>query len=196
MPVEVRCEGAGARRHVQRLCAEGAALLRASGLQECELSILIVDDRRVRRLNRDFRGKDRATDVLSFPQFEWGVGRGGTAAIIAAVPPRPAAPHRGRPARAGRAGVAARSAPPLPLGDIVISLATARRQAAASGLQTAARLRALLIHGFLHLLGYDHERSAAEAGRMFARERELGGMLKDGSRRRGRSARRRRRVAR
>lgn len=147
MPVEVRCESAGARRYVERLRSEALALLRTSALESCELSLMIVDDRRIRVLNREFRGKDRATDVLAFPQFDG----------------RATAP----------AGAAARQAPPLPLGDVVISLDTARRQAAASGIKPPERLRALLIHGFLHLLGYDHERSAAAARHMFAREREL-----------------------
>ncbi len=169
MPVEVLCESAGARRYVEAVRKDAAALLRASGVDNCELSILIVDDSRMRVLNRDFRNRDRATDVLSFPQFD-------------GIP--------------GRAGAAARNAPPLPLGDVVISLETARRQAAAGGLQTAGRLRALLVHGFLHLLGYDHERSLADARRMFARERALGALLEDSARRRRAPGARRRRVSR
>ncbi len=64
------------------------------------------------------------------------------------------------------------------LGDVVISLDTARRQARRIGVAPAARLRTLLVHGLLHLLGYDHERSPAEARRMFARERELAAALR------------------
>ena len=64
------------------------------------------------------------------------------------------------------------------LGDVVISLDTARRQARRLGVAPAARLRTLLVHGLLHLLGYDHERSPAEARRMFARERELAAALR------------------
>src|SRR5207237_5655339 len=89
----------------------------------------------------------------AFPQFEDAAGQASRAA--------------------GQAGVAARGAPPLPLGDVVISLNTARRQAAASGIKPPDRLRVLLIHGFLHLLGYDHARSATAARRMSIREREL-----------------------
>lgn len=59
------------------------------------------------------------------------------------------------------------------LGDVVISLDTAARQAAARGHALADEVRALLAHGILHLLGYDHERSPAEARRMFARQRAL-----------------------
>jgi len=165
VPVEVRCESAGARRYVERLRSEALALLRASALEACELSLMIVDDPGIRVLNREFRGKDRATDVLAFPQFHGQVGRVRTA--LSAV-------HTRTTRRAtARSGAAAPDAPPLPIGDVVISLDTARRQAAAGGIKPSERLRILLIHGFLHLLGYDHERSAIAARRMFAREREL-----------------------
>lgn len=59
------------------------------------------------------------------------------------------------------------------LGDVVISLDTAARQAAARGAPPADEVRVLLAHGILHLLGYDHERSPAEARRMFAKQRAL-----------------------
>ncbi len=61
----------------------------------------------------------------------------------------------------------------LPLGDVVISIDTALAQSRQYGVTPESRLRMLLIHGFLHLLGYDHERSPAGARKMFAREREL-----------------------
>ena len=61
----------------------------------------------------------------------------------------------------------------MPLGDVVISIETALAQSREYGVEPAQRLRTLLIHGFLHLLGYDHARSPAEARKMFAREREL-----------------------
>jgi rRNA maturation RNase YbeY len=114
---------------------------------------MIVGDGEIRRLNREFRGKDRATDVLSFPQLE------------------PA-----RKLQRSRKGSTA-DAPPLALGDIVISIDTARRQAHELGQRVAARIRTLLIHGMLHLLGYDHERSLAEARQMFAREHELAALM-------------------
>lgn len=59
------------------------------------------------------------------------------------------------------------------LGDVVISVPTAERQAAERGHSLEHELRELLVHGILHLLGYDHERSAAEARRMFKRQREV-----------------------
>ncbi|MGH7789062.1 MAG: rRNA maturation RNase YbeY [Candidatus Binatia bacterium] len=62
---------------------------------------------------------------------------------------------------------------PEVLGDVVISLDTAARQAAARGVPVADEVRLLLTHGLLHLLGYDHERSPAEARRMFGKQRAL-----------------------
>ena len=59
------------------------------------------------------------------------------------------------------------------LGDVVISLDTAARQAKERGVGVHDEVRVLLVHGILHLLDYDHERSAAEARRMFARQRRL-----------------------
>lgn len=63
------------------------------------------------------------------------------------------------------------------LGDVVISLDTAARQARRRRAPLACELRALLVHGVLHLLGYDHERSPAEARRMRAAERRLAAAL-------------------
>ena len=114
---------------------------------------MLVSDSAIRRLNRDFRAKDQPTDVLSFPQLE----------EHGEVPPS--------------ANSVATNAPPLTLGDVVISIDTARRQACELDQSVADRIRTLLIHGLLHLLGYDHERSKAEARRMFAREHELAAML-------------------
>ena len=98
-----------------------------------------MGDKAMRSLNRKYRGKDRTTDVLSFPRRE---GRFSTIQ-----------PHV--------------------LGDIVISLPTAARQAKAAGDPCAVEIDRLLVHGYLHLLGYDHEKSRAEAGRMELRERRL-----------------------
>jgi probable rRNA maturation factor len=126
---------------------DSARLIVAEGLAGGELSIVLTGDGAIRELNREFRGIDRATDVLSFPQFE------------------------------DLRDAAANAAAHMPIGDIVISIDTAVRQAERLGVEPADRIRTLLIHGFLHLLGYDHERSSAEARRMFARERELAALL-------------------
>jgi len=131
-------------RHVGRI---GRRLLAALRLPDAELSVLLVSDAVIHRLNRDWRGKDRPTDVLSFSQLE---GEG--------------APPGGL------------------LGDVVISVDTARRQAGARGVSLASESERLLIHGLLHLLGYDHEGSPAEARRMQRRERLLARRLAAASR--------------
>ena len=160
MTVEVRWEVARGRTVVRGLEADAEALLRLCGLQDAELSLMIVGDGAMRSLNRRYRGKDKPTDVLSFSQLEAGA---------------PAARRRVR--RASKRAGAAKAAPARLLGDVVISLDTARRQARAINVSVAERMRTLLIHGLLHLLGYDHELSAAAAKVMFARERELAAAL-------------------
>ena len=145
MAVEFRCATARGRRYAERLRTDARDLMVAAELPDCELSLSLVSDRAIRALNRTYRGIDSATDVLSFSQIE----HAGAA---------PADPH------------IVTNDPALPLGDVVISIDTALAQARELGTQPAARIRRLLIHGFLHLLGYDHERSPAEARKMFARE--------------------------
>ncbi len=140
--------------------------MRLLGLESADLSIMIVGDRAIRTLNRDYRKTDRATDVLSFAQLEDRDADGPADSGGTGFQGVNGAPHAGT---AGRPG--------LILGDVVISVETALRQARARRVAPAARLRALLIHGLLHLLGYDHERSPAEARLMFARERELAARL-------------------
>lgn len=71
-----------------------------------------------------------------------------------------------------------REVQPSLLGDIIISLPQAQRQARDAGASLRHELDRLLIHGLLHLLGYDHERGTAEARRMEARERRLAGVLR------------------
>ncbi len=98
----------------------------------------------MRTLNRRYLGKDRTTDVLSFPLREGNF---------------PRVQHH-------------------VLGDIVISLPAAARQARDAGETLRDEIDRLLVHGFLHLLGYDHERGGAETRRMEIRERRLRGKLK------------------
>jgi rRNA maturation RNase YbeY len=138
-----------------RLRRSARRLLRALRLDGAELSVVLVSDAEMRRLNRRWRRKDRPTDVLSFAQRD---GAGGD-------------PHatwsRGE-----------KGAPGGLLGDVVISVDTARRQAGERGASLGREGDRLLVHGLLHLLGYDHERSAAEARRMQRRERTLLGWLR------------------
>ena len=126
-----------------RLGRVARRLLRRLDLGEPELSILLVNDREMRALNRQYRGIDRTTDVLAFAQQE---GAGGS--------------------------------PDGLLGDVVISVDTARRQARSGRRPLGREAERLLVHGLLHLLGYDHERSAREAARMKRKERELAGWLR------------------
>jgi probable rRNA maturation factor len=110
----------------------------------CEISILLTDDREIRDLNRRYRGMDAATDVLSFSQLEGDVA--GSMAFPAGEP--------------------------VPLGDIVISIPTMRAQAAEFGHGEAREFGYLLVHGLLHIVGYDHQ-SAEDAAAMRAAEEEL-----------------------
>jgi probable rRNA maturation factor len=138
MPVDVVTRERRARVLAGRLRRSAHRLLVALHLPAAELSVVLLSDRAMRRLNRRYRGLDRPTDVLSFAQ------------------------------RDGSAG-----APDGLLGDVVISIDAARRQAAERRARLIEEGERLLIHGVLHLLGYDHERSAAEARRMQRRERLL-----------------------
>lgn len=106
-----------------------AALTAALAPRAESLGVRFVGDREMRRVNRQFRAKDQATDVLSFP------GEDG---------------H---------------------LGDILVSVPTARRQAAAAGRGMDRELKTLLLHGVLHCLGYDHETDEGEMERLELRLR-------------------------
>lgn len=125
------------RQRKLRLRTEGlgAFAAKAAGLIESaagkEFSVVFVSDDRIRKLNSRFRGKNRPTDVLSFPFGEDYDGF---------------------------------------LGDIVISAEKAAEQAAANGLTLELEIRQLILHGLLHLAGYDHE---TDSGEMNALEMKL-----------------------
>ena len=117
-----------------------------------ELAIALVPDARMRALNRNYRRKDYATDVLSFRPDSRAPGPGSRA-----------------PGPGSRAPI---------LGDLVIATGVARRQAREAGHSYQTELRVLALHGLLHLLGYDHE-NRADQGRMAraeARLRKRGGL--------------------
>jgi probable rRNA maturation factor len=105
----------------------------AAGVRD-QVTVLLTTDSTMRRLNRRFRGKNKATDVLSFP--------------------------------------ADRSAPGAKkiAGDLAIGVPMARRQAAEHGHSLAVEIKVLILHGLLHLAGYDHE---TDSGRMGRREQVL-----------------------
>lgn len=108
-----------------------AAAAKAAGFGgRCSLTVLLSNDRRLKSLNRDFRGKDKATNVLSFP----------------------AAPNEDKYR-----------------GDVALALGVTRREAKAAGKSAADHAAHLVVHGILHLAGYDHMR-ASEAAVMEALE--------------------------
>jgi len=90
------------------------------------ISLVLVDDKKIRRLNKQFRKKDKATDVLAFPFGEEGI-----------------------------------------LGDIAISVAMARRNAKKFGVTYQQELKRLVVHGVLHLLGYNHGKEMNHAAQVY-----------------------------
>jgi len=118
--------------------SQGESILLFLGCEDQELSVLLANDRKIRTLNKQYRGQDRATDVLSFSQNE----------------------EENKPNS-------------HLMGDVVLSTVTAKRQAAEHGLTLEEEIVLLLIHGILHLLGFDHERSNEEACHMKQTTREL-----------------------
>jgi probable rRNA maturation factor len=125
----------GVKPALRRAISAAAAPMQ---LEESELAIVLTDDAAVRKLNRRWRGSDKATNVLSFPAH-------------GLVPP---------------------GSGPRPLGDVVIAYETMAREAQEQGLPLTHHLTHLAVHGFLHLLGYDHE-SETEAETMEQLERDI-----------------------
>jgi probable rRNA maturation factor len=125
-----------------RLLSFSAELRRQLRLGKREFSICLVDDATMRRLNAVYRGKEQPTDVLSF-RWQEGDDRG-------------------------------EQAPGLEnfLGEVVISVETARRNSRLETHSTLNEIRWLILHGVLHLLGYDHERDDGEMNRLELKLRE------------------------
>ena len=126
---------------------------RELGLNQSDVTVCLVSDKAMARLNQNFRKKKGPTDVLSFP---------------AAV--------RNRPTRLRRKSHATNSTKREYLGDIAISPATVRRYAKNNGRLLAGELRVLILHGVLHLLGYDHETDRGEMAEMEQRLRKRFGL--------------------
>lgn len=118
-----------------------AATLAGSGrdVEGCEVSVLFTDDPSIASINSEWRGKDRPTNVLSFPVPE---------------------------------GIPVPDGEPRPLGDLVLASGVIRREAEEQGKTLHAHTAHLIVHGTLHLLGYDHE-DDAEAEEMEALETEI-----------------------
>jgi len=111
-----------------------------------EVTVALISDARMRTLNRSYRGKDYATDVLSFP--------------VSASSAEPAAPR-------DEAAY---------LGDIVIATGVAQHQAEQVGHPVSVELKVLALHGLLHLLGYDHETDSGEMARVESMLRRKAGL--------------------
>jgi probable rRNA maturation factor len=141
-----------ARGRLEPLWREAAAQAAARcGLEEdAQVCLTVTDDAHIQQLNRQFRGVDRATDVLSFPLQDY-VCPGG-----ARIEPAERDPDTGA----------------LALGDIVIALEHVADQAERYGHSLLREAAFLLVHGMLHLLGYDHMTPEQE-GRMFAKQEEV-----------------------
>ena len=130
----------GLRTRLKRAAAEALAL---SGLKgQSSLTVLLSNDRRLRTLNRDFRGKDKATNVLSFPAASSFDGR--------------AARRESAGRRKSNGALSLAVAPHL--GDIAIAYGVTAREAKEAGKSFADHAAHLVVHGVLHLAGYDHER--------------------------------------
>jgi probable rRNA maturation factor len=149
---EIRASGVDARalkRTLRKLLAE-------VGEPNSAISLTLVDDETIRGINREHRNKDKPTDVLSFPLYH-------PSSALAPVPVIPSS-SREAPQALGE--------PERLLGDIVISVDTARRQAADYDAPLQSELYRLMIHGLLHVLGHDHE-EPGERARMESEERRL-----------------------
>jgi len=149
MPVDLSINYPAASRLINRrqLIGLTGELLRKCRVAEYTVSLHLVNDEEIRSLNRTYRQKDSATNVLSFP-----FGEGADSSLA--------------------------SLPVKELGDIVISLDTARRESVEYCQTFQHRLNWLVIHGLLHLLGYDHERSRKDEKIMQAMELDLLAFLK------------------
>jgi probable rRNA maturation factor len=140
MPVALTSRARNRTIDLTALRKTAERLLDAAGEPKSVLSIRLVGDAAIRKLNREYRNVDRPTDVLSFPLQE------------------DAKEDRMRRPRV--------------LGDVVISVQTARRQAKGYDAPLEREIERLLIHGILHLLGHDHHRKV-ERERMIREERRL-----------------------
>jgi probable rRNA maturation factor len=166
--------GTRARLDCEAVALLVARVLEAEEVYDAELSVVFVGERRIRALNRDHRGKDEITDVLSFPLEDADEEPAGAGEELEAHGEPAGREPGGAVVDDRRAYEAAdESEPPAPprlLGDIVVCARQALRQARADSLPPAFELAVLIAHGTLHLLGYDHE---VDAGEMALRQAEV-----------------------
>lgn len=119
------------------------------GVSDAQVGLTLVDDEAIRQLNQRFRGIDRSTDVLSFPMIDYGDGY-----------------EQGADPWEEDEALQLEKDPltgEVMLGDLVISMPTADRQAQQFGHSPSRELAYLTVHGMLHLLGYDHETAEDKA---------------------------------
>ncbi|HEX2923617.1 MAG TPA: rRNA maturation RNase YbeY [Chloroflexota bacterium] len=148
--VEEPLEGKVNRGFLEGVVREALAGRNLNGL--LAVGLTITDDEGIRELNRDHRGLDSATDVLSFPLQQYD------------APEKPSIQFPQPPGE------------PLPLGDIVVSYPRAEEQAHSYGHSLDRELAFLVVHGIMHLMGYDHE-VATDAEKMRAEEEAVLGRL-------------------
>jgi probable rRNA maturation factor len=129
-----------ARAAVQAAVAESAFPQLATAERQVEISVTLTSDEQVRELNAEWRGKDKPTNVLSFPMAD-----------------------------IGDLQATKLAGPELLLGDIILAHGVCSTEASDKGLTVEEHASHLLVHGTLHLLGYDHHEDA-DAGDMEARE--------------------------
>ena len=167
----------------EKLLEEAA---RTEGIKDGEVSLSFVDDETIRALNRDYRGVDKATDVLSFPMEDPdcdfpdtmeldGAGRdeaGRDEAVAEETGMEDTDSEESETDDAAMDEAGTEEAIPRLLGDIVISVPTAVRQSEEYGHSIERELGFLFVHGFLHLIGYDHDTEEAEK-EMFARQEAI-----------------------
>ncbi|MBP5166568.1 MAG: rRNA maturation RNase YbeY [Oscillospiraceae bacterium] len=128
-----------------------AAALKAEKVNvRCEINVLLTDDEGIREINRNMRGVDKATDVLSFPMFDFSPG-----AFSAAD---------------GQADPLSRF---MPLGDMALNMDRVRSQGEEYGHGEKRETAYLTVHSMLHLLGYDHEDEGENKKLMRSREKEI-----------------------
>ena len=137
MPVEIVQRGAGKKFSTGKIKKIALTILELVAEKNAELSLALIGNVEMRKLNAKYRKKHYATDVLSFP-------------VESIVPQETRL-----------------------LGDVIISVEKAAEQAQARGHSSEQELITLLIHGVVHLLGYDHERSAREARAMHRVEKRI-----------------------
>lgn len=137
MPVEIARRGAGKKFPGRKLEKIAVAILELVHRADAELSLVLIGNREMQKLNAGYRHKDYPTDVLSFPV------EGEMPAEISL------------------------------LGEVIISVEKAAEQARERGRTVEKEMVTLLIHGIVHLLGYDHERSAQDARAMSRVEKRI-----------------------